>query len=77
MPLLNLIYADWHIWQSPTSGEILVSDERIKKLRAFRNPDDAINFLYLGAKDRSAARALHRAVKDMRQGKAILKGAKA
>lgn len=71
MATLNLIHADWHIWESPTSGEILVSDERIKKLRGFRNPDEAINFLY--SVDRPAARALHRAVKDMRQGKAVLK----
>lgn len=72
MATLNFTHADWHIWESPTSGEILVSDESTKKLRAFRNTDEAINFLYLGAKDRPAARALHRAVKDMRQGKAVL-----
>lgn len=34
MACLNLIHADWHIWESPTSGEILVSDESTKKLLA-------------------------------------------
>ena len=61
MTCLNFIHADWHIWESPASGEILVSDESTKKLRAFRNTDEAINFLYLDAKDRPARYAFSHA----------------
>lgn len=53
-------FGDWHAWEGV--AQIMLSDESVKKLRAFDSTDDCINWLYLnGHKD--AARALNAHVK--------------
>jgi hypothetical protein len=45
----------WHVWQGVSS--VLLSDENTKTLRAFKDIDACINWLYLYS-DKEAARAI-------------------
>lgn len=53
------IFSKWHAWQG-TGDIVLLSDEESKKLRQFKTADDCINWLYLEAGDKEAARALNK-----------------
>ena len=55
-------FGKWHAW-SGTDG-ILLSDESTKILRSFETVDAAINFLFLDAGDKPAARALNAHAKE-------------
>ena len=59
--MLTFIYGDWHGWQSGDS--FLLSDESVKRLRSFPGANEAVNWLYLEAGDKPAARALNAAIK--------------
>ena len=56
--MFNCIYDDWHGWQG--NNAFLLSDEKVKHLRSFRDADDAITWLYLEGY-REAARAFNAA----------------
>lgn len=45
-----------HVWES--NGQILLSNEVLKKLYSFWNTDEAINWLFVSGR-KPAARALH------------------
>lgn len=53
-------FGKWHAWEG-TSG-ILLSDEDTKTLRAFKNTDECINWLFV-ENEQVAARALYEHVK--------------
>lgn len=55
-------FNQWHAWQG-TRG-IMLSDESAKVLKNFATADDAINYLYLSAGDKPAARALNAHMKN-------------
>lgn len=55
------IFGKWHAWQGVAA--ILLSDEDTKTLREFKDPDSVVNWLYLTAKDKDAARALNAHIK--------------
>lgn len=56
--MLHFIHDDWHGWQG--SNAFLLSDEKVKRLRSFRDADHAIAWLYFEGY-RDAARALNKA----------------
>ena len=58
----TFIFGKWHAWES--NGKILLSNEDTKELLSFANTDDCINWLYITAGDKPAARALNNHVKE-------------
>lgn len=56
--MLHFIHDDWHGWQG--SNAFLLSDEKVKHLRSFKDADAAVTWLYLEGY-RDAARALNKA----------------
>jgi hypothetical protein len=54
-------FGKWHAWQG--TAHIILSDEDVKSLHYFTDTTSAINWLYLTANDKDAARALNAHVK--------------
>jgi hypothetical protein len=53
-------HGKWAAWES--NGQLLLSDEDVKKLYYFKSADDAINWLFLN-NEKPAARALNAHIK--------------
>jgi hypothetical protein len=53
------IFGKWHAWQGT---QVMLSNEDKKELRAFKNTDAAINWLYLSG-EKETARALNAHIK--------------
>lgn len=62
MATFTCIAEPFHIWIG-ASGQVMVSDERVKALRAFDSVDAAINALFLEG-NRATARTLNNAWKE-------------
>ena len=55
------ISGKWHCWES--NNNILLSDEETKRLKQFPTIDDCINWLYIVAEDKPAARSINAQMK--------------
>lgn len=62
--MINIIVNDWHVWESPTSGNpsnVLVSDERLKVITQHANIQAAINHVWFN--DKESARKINAELK--------------
>jgi len=57
------IFNQWHVWDN-LNNAFLLSNEETKDLKQFKTLDDCVNYLYLIANDKMAARELNKAMRE-------------